>query len=284
MLNKTCLITGATSGIGRKIAFDLAIKGANVGIIARNPGKAENTRKSIIRSTGNSNIEIFIADFASLDQVKDAAEKINSRFSKIDVLVNNAGIILSDKREISKEGYELTLTINHLSPFLLTASLFEKLKKSVEARIINTSSVAHTLAKFNLEDIHLKKGYSSFIAYSNSKLYNLMLTIELAKRLTNFPGVTTNAYHPGIVSSNFGQNSGGLLGFFYKAVNPFLADEKKGAETGIYLASDPEAIRYKGKYFVKKRVVTPHLKHISNENCRKLWELSEKLTGVNFLN
>lgn len=284
MINKVCLVTGATSGIGKVIALELAKKGADIGIIARSEEKAEKTVNSIIRRSGNNQIKSFIADFSDLDQVRKAALQINQHYQHIDVLVNNAGIILSDKREVSKEGYELTLTINHLSPFLLTALLFEKLKKSNEARIINTSSVAHSFARPDLKDIHLKKSYSSFKAYGNSKLYNLMFTKELTKRLSIFPHITTSAYHPGIIGSNFSQNSGGVLGMFYKLASPFLPGNEKGAETGIFLASAPEALRYNGKYVINKKITTPSKKYLTDEYCKWLWEISEELTHQKFLN
>lgn len=283
MENKICLITGATSGIGKVIATELAQKGFQIGIVARNYSKAEKTRDQIIKKTGNKNIRIFIADFASLDQVRNVAAEINRSYEKIDVLVNNAGVLLSDKREVSIEGNELTLTTNHLSPFLLASLIFEKLIKSNEARIINTSSVAHKFARVDFEDINLKKKYSPFKAYSNSKLYNLMFTIELAKRLHKYPNITTNAYHPGIVASNFSKESGGPLSFIYKIATPFISNNNQGAETGIFLATDPKAAKTNGKYLVKRKAVSPYKKYLSEGNCLKLWEISVEMTNTKFL-
>lgn len=224
-----------------------------------------------------------MADFSSLQEVRSVADEINNAYDQVDILMNNAGIILSKKREVSVEGYELTLTINHLSPFLLTASLFEKLVKSEQGRIIHTSSVAHNFARVNFDDIHLKRNYSSFLAYCNSKLYNLMFNKELARRIKAFPHLYSFAFHPGLVGSNFSSNSGGLLGFMYKVSSPFLTTNEKGAETGIYLATEPNLDRYNGSYFIKKRIATPRGKYLNKKDCAKLWNLSEEMTGTSFL-
>lgn len=283
MDGKVCIITGATSGIGKVMAVELAKKGARIGIIARNKIKAGKTRERIISLTKNKKIDVHIADFSSLNDVKMMSAEINQAYDHVDLLMNNAGIILSKKRELSAEGYELTFTINHLSPFLLTASIFDKLIKSEQGRIIHTSSVAHNFAKIDFNDIHLRRNYSPFLAYSNSKLYNLMFNKELAKRMKIFPHLSSFAFHPGLVGSNFSSNSGGFLGFMYKISSPFLATNEQGAETGMYLATEPNISRYNGSYFIKKKLATPMGRYLNKKDCSRLWSLSEEMTGTRFL-
>lgn len=283
MKDKICLITGATNGIGKVTATRLAKMGAQVGILARNQAKAEQTRQEMIDVTGNPNVAIFIADFSSLDTIRAVVPHIKAAYPRIDVLINNAGGMQANKRQVSADGFELTLAINHLAPFLLTSLLFDWIVKSPEARIINLSSEGHRAAKPDFSDLQYTRSYSAFRAYCDTKLYNLMFTQELANRLNAYPNITTNAVHPGVVATSFGYQTSGLISFAVKLISPFLLTPEQGAETSVYLASSPEAAHFNGLYFAKKKSQTPRNGFLSEKNNKKLWTLSEEMVGTTFL-
>ncbi len=284
MQNRIILITGATSGIGKITAIELAKMGAHIILLARNKDKALKTKDEIIAVCGNKNIDIFIADLSSLQEVRNVAEQINSTYKKIDILINNAGLILTNKRQESIDGNELTLATNHLGPFLLTALLFGLVQKGTSARIINLSSEAHKIAKADFKNIQLNTGYSSIKAYANSKLYNLLFIKELDNRIKKSGlNISVNAVHPGVVSTGFGKKSDGLTGFIFKAFQPFFISAEKGAETPIFLATDTEAGLVSGEYFKNKKIKNTNDKIVNEVTAKKLWKLSEELTGINFL-
>ncbi len=284
MKNKIVLITGATSGIGKVTAAELAKMGAHIILIARNKHKALQTKDEITALSGHKNVDVFIANISSLTAVRNVAEEINSKYEKLDILINNAGLIMGNKREESTDGNELTLATNHLGPFLLTALLFNLIKKNEEGRIINLSSDAYNIAKPDFENIQLKQGYSSIKAYANSKLYNLLFTKELDKRIKEDKlNIYTNAVHPGVVSTGFGQNSDGFAGLLFKAGKYFFTSPEKGAQTTIYLATSPEGGEISGEYFKNKKINKTKDKIVNEANAEKLWEITESLTGVKFL-
>jgi retinol dehydrogenase-12 len=281
--NQLVLVTGATSGIGKVTATELAKMGAHVVLLARSAEKAETTQREI-KAAGHDQVDILLADLADLDQVRRAAAEFNARYPRLDVLVNNAGLIFGSERQVSVDGNELGLATNHLGPFLLTALLFEKLKASPAARVVNLSSMAHLFAKPDLADIQSARHYSAMRVYSNTKLYNIMFTQELARRLRahGIANVTTNAVHPGAVASNFGASAGGWLAKLTQLGRPFMISVAKGAETSIFLASAPEVAAISGGYYAKKKAEP--VKHAFNtpEHARQLWALSEQLTGTQF--
>ena len=180
---RTALVTGATSGIGYVTALELAQKGMQVVLHARNPERAEQVRADIERRTGNVHLDVLLADFGSLDEVRAAADTFLENHGRLDILVNNAGLIMGKQRLESEEGYEQTITINHLAPFLFTARLFDLLARSPDGRIINVASEAHRGASPDFDDFHMQRSYSGWKAYCNSKLYNIMFTDELARRI-----------------------------------------------------------------------------------------------------
>jgi retinol dehydrogenase 12 len=282
MKDKICLITGATSGIGKVTAEELARQGATVVILARNKAKAEQLKDEIISNTGNRKVAVLIADLASLKQVHGAAESFNNTYPRLDVLINNAGFIASNTRKVTEDGFEETLQVNFLAMYLLTALLFDKLKASKEARIINVSSAAHAMAKPDFNDLQMTQRYTALRAYSNVKLYVILFTRALAKRLKDYRSISVNALHPGVVSTNFSSGSGGVMGWGFNLMRPFLITPEKGAETTIYLASDPEAVNYTGLYFAKKKPKKPVSRYLTKENEEKIWEAGGQLTGVKF--
>ncbi len=283
--NQIILVTGATSGIGQVTATELARRGAHVIVLARNAEKAAATQQAIKADAGHQRVDVLLADLADLHQVRRAAAECNARYPRLDVLVNNAGLIFGAERQLSVDGNELGLATNHLGPFLLTALLFDKLKASPAARIVNLASAAHQMARPSLADIQSERSYGAMRVYANTKLYNIMFTQELARRLRahGITNVTTNAVHPGVVASNFGDSAGGWLAALTPLFRPFMSSLAKGAETSLFLAAAPEAATTSGDYFARKKVVP--VKHAFNTlaNARALWEQSEALTGVRFL-
>lgn len=211
--NQIILVTGATSGIGQVTATALAKQGAHVVILARNAKKANATQLAIKAAAGHQEVDILLADIADLSQVRRVAAEFNARYPRLDVLVNNAGVVYGSERQVSVDGYELGLATNYLGPFLLTSLLFDRLKASPAARVINLGSVAYQFAKPNLADIQLDKDYGVMRAYGNAKLFDIMFSQELARRLRThgITNVTSNALHPGAVASSFGASAGGWM-------------------------------------------------------------------------
>ena len=283
MNDKICLITGATSGIGEVTAREIAIKGAHVVILARNKDKAEKTQQAIIKACGHNKVDILIADLSLQSDIRNAVGQFNEKYPKLDVLINNAGLITGNTRTETSEGHEITLAVNHLAPFLLTCLLFDKLKQSPAARIINVSSMVYTMGFTNFDDIEMKKVFLGLRAYNNSKLYTILFTQELARRLGPYPSIVANALHPGVIKSNFSKDTNGLTGKFMKFFEPMLSSPEKGAETSIYLASAPEAQNYNGRFFIHSKPSRLWNLAITPENAETLWNLSEKLTNCSFL-
>ena len=278
------LITGATSGIGKETALALARDGAHVIVHGRDKLKTLATQQQIKEETKNNNVDVLIADLSSLDDVLKAAAQINKSYPRIDILINNAGLMTGAKRQLSIDGFELTFATNHLAHFLLTALLLEKLKKSKAARIINVSSKVHSGGKFDSTNLQLESGYSPMKAYSNSKLYNILFTQELARRLEkNKLNIIVNCLHPGVVATNFGNNAGGAMNAMLTVIRPFMISARDGAKTTLYLARDETAGKINGKYFDKEQETATSNSAINEANAKELWEISEKLTGVKFL-
>ncbi|WP_139925646.1 SDR family oxidoreductase [Hymenobacter sp. DG01] len=280
------LVTGATAGIGTVTARALAQQGYHVVLLARNADKAARTRHEIQQlAWPGRRVDVLLCDLSDLAQVRRAAEEFSQRYGHLDVLVNNAGLVLGDKRQESNGGHELTLATNHLGPFLLTSLLLEKLRQSPAARIVNVASMAYMFAKPDFETLEVAGKYSPMRAYANSKLYNIMFTQELARRLRQqgIRNVTTNSLHPGVVASSFGSGSTWLTRAFYKAAAPFMTSAEEGAQTSIYLATAPEVADISGGYFVKKRPEAVKSGFNTLENARRLWQCSEELTGTTFL-
>ena len=285
LTNHTIVVTGATSGIGEVTARALAQQGARVVLLARSAAKAAATQATIRAAAGHDRVETVLADLADFGQVRRAAAEITARYPRLDGLVNNAGLFFGSARTTSPDGHEMTLATNHLGPFLLTALLFEPLRRSPAARIVNVASTAYKMAKPDFNDFDLTRGYGAMLAYGNSKLYNILFTQELARRLRahGIANVATNSVHPGVVATGFASDSGGLMGLGFKLMRPFLLSAEQGAATSIYLASAPEVAQVSGGHYEKKRAEPVKSSFNTPENARRLWELSEQLTGTQFL-
>jgi NAD(P)-dependent dehydrogenase (short-subunit alcohol dehydrogenase family) len=277
MRDKVCLITGATGGIGRVTAQVLAARGATVVLVSRSAQKCEAVAAGIKAATGSKEVSYIAGDLSLMSQVRGVAEQFLARFDRLDVLINNAGAVFSS-RQVTSEGYEMTMALNHLNYFYLTLLLQDRLLKSAPARIVNVSSDAHKGGSIKFDDLMSEKKYSSFGAYAMSKLANVLFTYELARRLED-SGVTANALHPGFVASNFGRSNGGMWGALMPAIQLFAISPEKGAETSVHLAASPEVQGVTGKYFAKKQAVQSSQASYDLAAQRRLWELSEQLVA-----
>src|SRR5574341_42531 len=218
----------------------------------------------------------FMADLSSQAEVRKMAAEFSSRYDRLDVLLNNAGVFLAG-RKVTVDDIEYTFAVNHLAPFLLTNLLLDKLKASAPTRIITTSSVAHKNGHIDFDDIQFeKRRYSGISAYSQSKLANVLFTRELARRLTG-RRVTANCFHPGAVKTNLVRGSS-IYGLVWMAASAFFIGPEKGADTAIHLASSDEVAGVTGEYFVKRRQERPSDASYDEQAAKKLWELSEELT------
>lgn len=279
MNTKIALVTGANSGIGKATTLGLLKAGYRVGMLCRNPEKAETAKAELIAESGNEQIDLFIADLSSTQEIRRVAEEIRSNYDHIDRLVNNAGMLPNSDREESEDGWELTFAINHMSYFTLTKELFPLLKKAESARVINVASEAHRSGTFDAENIQLTQGYNTFRAYGNSKLFNIMFAKELAKR-TNGTNITSYSLHPGVVNTAFAKESKSFFATLFNLGRAFMISPSKGAETSLYLCLQNSIESLNGQYFVKKKPAKPSVKAAYDDKaCKKLWEISEELLG-----
>jgi NAD(P)-dependent dehydrogenase (short-subunit alcohol dehydrogenase family) len=279
MTGKVCLVTGATSGIGKATATALATLGAKVVIAGRNRQKAEETTLWIQSDTANETVSFLVADFSDLQQVRDLANTFQDRYARLDVLVNNAGAFFNTRRE-TPYGVEMTFLVNHLAPFLLTNMLLETLSSSTSARIVNVSSDGHRYGTMDFDDLGFQRGYVGMKGYARSKLAMILFTYELARRLGD-SGATVNALHPGHVATNIWKTDFGLIGPALKWVmGLFALSPEQGADNSIYLASSPDVEGITERYFVKREPA--HSSPLSYDKgvAQRLWEISENLTAL----
>jgi NAD(P)-dependent dehydrogenase (short-subunit alcohol dehydrogenase family) len=270
------VVTGATGGIGLWTALGLARAGAEVVIVGRSPGRLAEAARWIAAQTGGIAPRTELADFASLRAVHDLAARLAQRLEKLDILVNNAGLITA-RRMVSQDGYELIFAVNHLAPFLLTQSLLPLLQRGSPARIVTVASTAHQRGRIHWDDLMLQHGWSPMRAYAQSKLANILFTVALAKRLDG-TGITANSVHPGVVGSGFG-NVGGLYGFGWRLAKPFLLTPEQGARTSLYAATAPELAGVSGRYFARNRPATPRPQARDAAAAERLWGESEALVA-----
>jgi NAD(P)-dependent dehydrogenase (short-subunit alcohol dehydrogenase family) len=280
MKDKIHLVTGANSGIGKVTAKALAAGGATVIMVCRNRVKGETALSEIVRQTRNENVDLMIADFSELNQVRRLAAEVRAKYPRLHTLVNNAGAFNSD-RTLTIDGYETTFAVNHLAYFLLTAELLDLLKSSAPARIVNVASEAHRGARINFDDLNLENGFTGWRAYAQSKLANVMLTYELARRLEG-SGVTANCMHPGAVNTSFFDNIKGSAGKIVRLFTIFLRTPEKGADTIIWLASSPEVEGVTGKYFVDRKERESNPQSYDREATARLWQVSEQYCALQF--
>jgi NAD(P)-dependent dehydrogenase (short-subunit alcohol dehydrogenase family) len=277
---KTILITGATNGIGKVAALELAKMGAQVVIVGRSTSKTQTVLNEIKAANPSASVEMLIADLSVISEVQRLADAFKEKYSRLDVLINNAGAAFSERHE-SADGLEMTFALNHMSYFLLTNLLLDTLKVSAPARIVNVASEAHTGGKINFDDLQNRRneGKGGFGAYPDSKLMNVMFTYELTRRLAGTQ-VTANALHPGFVRTGFGSNLKGLFGLIMPVVLLFALPPAKGADTIIYLASSPDVEGVSGKYWEKRKIINSSPNSLVEADQRRLWDETAKIIGL----
>ena len=278
MKGKVCMITGANSGIGYATASRLAKMGASVVMVCRDKGKGETANAQVRADSGNSAVELMVADLSSLDSVRKLAAEFKQRFPSLHVLDNNAGAILG-KCMLTTDGIESTFAINYLSHFLLTNLLLDKLKVSAPSRVVNVTSDAHFSGHLDFDSLRCESPYGASRAYSQAKLAQVLFTYELA-RILKGTGVTVNCVHPGAVRTNWGSSAGGAFGFMMKIVRPFLASSEKGADGPVYLASSsfPEGVT--GKFFSKTKEARSSTESYDQGVAERLWKVSDEITKL----
>jgi len=282
--DKTILITGATSGIGRAAAQSLAQRGARLVIVGRSADKTNATVADLRQSTGNQAVEGLLADLSRQSEVRALAEQVRARYPLLDVLINNAGGVFGTRQETA-DGLELTFAFNHLAYFLLTNLLLDNVQAAAQAhgsaRIVNVASGAHQRVRgLDFDDLQSKRHYNAFQVYGASKLANILFTRELAQRLAN-TGITVNAMHPGLVHTGFGNNNRRWYWrLAYLFINVAGKTPEQGADTIIYLATAPEVAGVTGQYFYERKAIEPSAAARDPQAARRLWDVSEQLTAL----
>lgn len=282
MSDLICLVTGANSGIGLETARALVGRGATVVMAGRDPKKIERAVEDVRGTVHSGHAEPLVCDLASTRSVRDAADEFRSRYRKLDLLINNAGLFLSD-RMLSSDGFESTIAINHLGHFLLTHLLREAILSSGAARVINVSSNAHYSAKgIDVDDFRAeRRRYTGARAYSESKLANVLFTRALSRRWSA-RGVTVNAVHPGVVNTRIAADGDarGFVRLLWDLGRPFMLTPVDGAKTTLYVATSDEGRSVSGRYFVKSAQRSPSRLALDDALAERLWEASEKALGI----
>ena len=266
------VLTGASAGIGAAAAADLARSGATVVLV----GRDERRLNKVAERIGAADAQR--ADFTALGEVRELAHRLLERWPRIDVLVNNAGAVFG-RRGLSRDGYELTFQVNHLAPFLLTNLLLDRLRESSPARVVTTSSAAHSGGLIDLDDLELERSWSTWRAYANSKLANVLFTRELAKRLEG-SNVVANCLHPGVIRTRLGRNMGVVMRSGWSLASIGFGSARRGAETIVYLAGSPEAENVSGEYFVNRLPSTVAGQAADDFFAAELWRRSAELVGL----
>ena len=283
LAGRVCLVTGATSGIGKATATGLARLGADLVLVARDPARGAATMAEIRSVTGNPRIELLQADLSSQAAIRQAAEDYRRDHDRLHVLVNNAGGYWAT-RHTTADGLERTFALNHLAYFLLTNLLLDLLRAGAPARIVNVTSSAQAFGDIHFDDLQFERRYRGQAAYNQSKLANVLFTYELARRLDG-SGVTVNCLAPGVTRTNFGrEDSGPVMRLLTPLARPFMRSPEEGAATAVWLASSPEAEGVTGSYYLRRRG-GPTARRSSRRSydtqlARRLWQVSEELTGL----
>jgi NAD(P)-dependent dehydrogenase (short-subunit alcohol dehydrogenase family) len=271
---RIAIVTGASSGIGLHTVLGLVRAGMRVVMVGRDRARTEAARRFVREHSGSDGIDILLADFSRLAEVRRLA--ILSAHDRIDLLINNAGL-MSRHYRFSFDGFELTFAVNHLAPFLLTYLLLDRLKASAPARIINVASEAHRGHRLNFSDLSRPQDWGTLRAYGRSKLCNILFTRELAMRLDS-SGVVATCLHPGAVATAFGQR-GGVTELVWRLMKPFMKSPEEGAETSLFLATVSDPTPFHGGYVIGKTLARADPAALDSNVARRLWDESTRLIG-----
>ncbi len=270
MKPRAILITGSTDGIGKQAALELAQMQMDVIVHGRNAKKAEATAQEIRKQSGQTNVEYVAGDFSSLAEVKQMASNLHQKYTKLDVLLNNAGV-WETERHLTQDGFEMTFQVNHLAPFLLTLSLLDLLKSATPSRVVNVSSTAQANA-LDFNNLQGEQNFNGYLQYAASKLCTVLFTFELASRLAASQ-ITSNCLHPGVIATKLLQNGFG----------PGMGDPvTTGTKNHVYLATAPEVEGITGEFFVDKHPFRAGDVCYDSTIRKKLWRLSEEMVGLKF--
>lgn len=279
MTEKICLITGATSGIGKATAIALAQQGFTLILPCRQLARGKEVQDLIQRQSPEARIHLFSCDIASLQSVRDFVNTFRQHYSALHLLINNAGVF-NMRREETLEGFEKTFATNHLGHFLLTLLLLDLIQTSAPARIINVSSHMHYRGEIHFDDLHKKQKYHRVQAYNDSKLANVLFTLELAQRLQE-TSVTVNCLHPGVIATNIWPSNAWYFKMLIPVLKLFFRTPEQGAKTTLFLATDPSVATISGKYFDEnQKEKHPSRKALDKELRKRFWEVSEQLVGL----
>jgi NAD(P)-dependent dehydrogenase (short-subunit alcohol dehydrogenase family) len=271
------VVTGASSGIGLYTALGLARTGMRVVMVGRDRNRTEAARRFVTERAGSDRVDIALADFSSLANVRRLAEELLAGHDRLDVLVNNAGL-MSPRFRLSADGFELTFAVNHLAPFLLTNLLLDRLTASAPARIVTVASKAHRRQRLNLDTLAKGRDWGQLKAYGRSKLCNILFTRELAERLAG-SGVVATCLHPGVVATGIGQH-GGIIELGWRLLKPFMIGPEEGAGTSLFLATVPDPTPFHGGYVIGRRLAQPDPAALDAGLARRLWDESARLAGL----
>ncbi len=279
---RLALVTGASAGIGLETALGLARVGFHVIMAGRDAARTERARRLVAEGSASDRIETALADFASLAAVRALADAVLTRHDRLDVLVNNAGII-APRYELSEDGYELTVAVNHLAPFLLTNLLLDRLRASAQpsapTRVVTVASQSHRGARLDLGRWMDWGGWSPLRAYGRSKLCNILFTRALARRLAD-GNVVAASLHPGVIATKIGNSAGSVVGFGWRLAKPFMASPEKGARTTLFLATTPDPARFDGAYLIDSKLADPDAAACDDALAERLWAESARLVGL----
>lgn len=279
MAGKVCVVTGSSSGIGKATALGLAALGATVVMVVRDQHRGEIAKDEIVAETRNSEIRLEVCDLLSMNATRELVRRFGSSYSRLDVLVNNAGGVFAS-RQNTPEGFERTLALNYLAPVLIARGLAPLLVSSAPSRVIDVGSGEHARGGLDFGDLRVTGHYSSRKAYSSAKLMLTMFTYELARRLAG-TGVTANVVQPGFVATNLGKNSGsGLQSALFRMMRPFQISAEKAAETSVYLSSSVDVKDATGKCFSKMKEVKTSQVSYDEEKQKRLWDVTSGLLSL----